>query len=228
MTMGASDLKMPVLDMRVARTTIRRRCPVQNPDRNQFRRSRGLRKMLKHIGMPIAVASIAAIMALAWMMIIDPDLVAGQGSQSARAHITVQIGSGDDTVSWYDPDGCTSKYNLYLYVNTPVQGSSTGQTTRTHLGSAPSGSTQATLPISHGVGSPFYTPYIKVELYCGEYDSSSSQNDLVATTSLSVGGSGLRFGTFSSAPLDGAERKFSNSFPFVQQGPRQLQSRGAE
>ena len=160
-----------------------------------------MRKMLKHIGMPIAVASIAAIMALAWMMIIDPDLVAGQGSQSARAHITVQIGSGDDTVSWYDPDGCTSKYNLYLYVNTPVPGSSTGQTTRTHLGSAPSGSTQATLPISHGGGSPFLTPRVKVDLYCGEYDSSSSQNDLVATTSLSVGGSGLRFGTFSSAPL---------------------------
>ncbi len=83
--------------------------------------------MLKHIRMPIAVASVAAIVALAWMMIIDPDLVAGQSSQSARAHITVQIGSGDDTVSWYDPDGCTSKYNLYLYVNTPVPGSSTGQ-----------------------------------------------------------------------------------------------------
>ena len=45
-------------------------------------------------------------------------------------------------------------------------------------------------------------PRIKVELYCGEFDSSSRQNDLVASTYLSVRGStGPRSGTFSSAPM---------------------------
>ena len=93
-------------------------------------------------------------------------------------------------------------YNLYLYVNSLVQGSSTGQTTRTHLGSATSTSSQATLQISHSGGHPFRPPWVKVDLYCGEYDSSTRLSALVASTYLSAGwSSGLRFGTFSSAPL---------------------------
>ena len=155
--------------------------------------------MLKHIGIPIAVASIAAIVAVAWTVIISPAQAAAQSAQEARAYITVEIGSGDDTVSWYDPDGCTSEYNIYLAVTT---GSGAGQRTRTHLGSAASGSTQATLPISHSVANPFSSRSVVVELYCGEYDSSLSDNDRVAGTSLSTrASSSLRSGTFSSAPL---------------------------
>ena len=174
-----------------------------------------MRKMLKHIGMPIAVASIAVIVVLAWTMILSPAQAVAQSAQEARAYITVEIRTGDDSVSWSDPDACSSGYNIYLVVNTLVQGSSTGQVTRTHLASAASGSTQATLPISHSGGSVFMPPSVKVELYCGEYDSSSSQNVLVASTRLSSWGSSLRSGTFSSAPLTAlsvASRTLSPSF----------------
>ena len=160
-----------------------------------------MRKMLKHIGIPIAIASIAAIVALAWTMILSPAQAVAQSAQEARAYITVQISTGDDSVSWSDPDGCSSGYNIYLTATTPVPGSSTGQTTRTHIDSAPSGSTQATLAISHSGGSMFAPSRAKVELYCGEYSADSSQNVLVASTSLSSQGSSLPSSTFSSAPL---------------------------
>ena len=125
--------------------------------------------------------------------------VAGQNSSSARAYITAEIGSGDDTVSWYDPDGCTSEYNLYLIV---TAGSGAGTTTRTHLRSAASGSTQATLPITHSISNPFDYPSVELQLYCGEYDSSSPRTGRLASTSLSMrNSSNLRHGTFSSAPL---------------------------
>ena len=160
-----------------------------------------MRKMLKHIGMPIAVASIAVIVVLAWTMNLSPAQAVAQSAQEARAYITVQISTGDDSVSWSDPDACSSGYNIYLVVNTLVQGSSTGQVTRTHIGSAPSGSTQATLAISHSGGSMFAPSRAKVELYCGEYSADSSQNVLVASTRLSSQGSSLQSSTFSSAPL---------------------------
>ena len=175
-----------------------------------------MRKMLKHIGMPIAVASIAVIVVLAWTMILSPAQAVAQSAQEARAYITAEIRTGDDSVSWSDLDECPSGYNIYLVVTTPVQGSSTGQITRTHLASAASGSTQATLPISLSRGSPFLTPRAKVDLYCGEYDSSTRLSALVASTYLSAGwSSGLRFGTFSSSPLTAlsvASRTLSPSF----------------
>ena len=149
--------------------------------------------MTKQVGIPIAIASIAAIVALAWTMILSPAYAAAQSAQEARAYITVEISTGDDSVSWSDPDGCSSGYNIYLAVWT---GPGVGQTTRTHIGSAASGSTQATLPIPHSRGNSFIPPHVKVELYCGTYSSDSSQNDLVASTGLSH-----QSGTFSSAPL---------------------------
>ena len=149
--------------------------------------------MTKQVGIPIAIASIAAIVALAWTMILSPVYAAAQSAQEARAYITVEISTGDDSVSWSDPDGCSSGYNIYLAVWT---GPGVGQTTRTHIGSAASGSTQATLPIPHSRGNSFIPPHVKVELYCGTYSSDSSQNDLVASTGLSH-----QSGTFSSAPL---------------------------
>ena len=149
--------------------------------------------MTKQVGIPIAIASIAAIVALAWTMILSPAYAAAQSAQEARAYITVEISTGDDSVSWSDPDGCSSAYNIYLAV---WSGPGVGQTTRTHIGSAASGSTQATLPIPHSGGNSSMPPRVKVELYCGTYSSDSSQNDLVASTGLSH-----QSGTFSSAPL---------------------------
>ena len=77
-----------------------------------------MRKMLKHIGMPIAVASIAVIVVLAWTMILSPAQAAAQSAQEARAYITVEIRTGDDSVSWSDLDECPSGYNIYLVVTT--------------------------------------------------------------------------------------------------------------
>ena len=150
----------------------------------------------------VVMAFLTTLMLLAGVMVLHPAQVAAQGTQGPGAYITVEITDGEDLVSWSNPDGCSSDYNLYLYVNSPVQGSSTGQTTRTHLGSATSTSSQATLQISHSGGHPFRPPWVKVDLYCGEYDSSTRLSALVASTYLSAGwSSGLRFGTFSSAPL---------------------------
>ena len=125
--------------------------------------------------------------------------VAGAVAAAPSSYITVAVtedSSDPDnivtnfTVTWSDSDDCSTNYNIYLAVWT---GPGVGQTTRTLLGSAASGSTQATLPIPHSGGR-----IVKVELYCGEYAEDSSQNVLVDSTYLA---SNLRSGTFSSAPL---------------------------
>ena len=115
-----------------------------------------------------------------------------------EAYVTVEIKDGDDTVSWSDPGNCSSDYNLYLAVTPP---DNDAETARTHLGSAASGSDEATQAISHeipvspsGVSS---VPRVEVELYCGEYEASS----LVSSTRLSMGPFNLREGTYSSVPL---------------------------
>ena len=97
----------------------------------------------------------------------------------SRAHITVVITDGDDTVSWSDTSDCSSDYNTYLVV---PSGSAGGQPSRTHIGSVSSGSTEATQTISYSG----FVSSIEVELYCGTYDESSSQNVLIASTGLSV------------------------------------------
>ena len=118
-----------------------------------------------------------------------------------RGYVTVVIASGDDTVSWSDPDGCSSDYNIYKAI-TPSGDDS--ETSHIHLGSAASGSTQATLAISHS-GDDGY-PGVEVELYCGTYDAASSQNLLISSAQLSIKstsllGINIREGTYSSAPL---------------------------
>ena len=117
----------------------------------------------------------------------------------ARAHITVVIADGEDTVYWSDPDSCSSDYNIYLALTPP---SNHAETSRTLLGAAASGSTQATLSITSSRGG-LIPPNVEVELYCGEFDSSSDQNNLVASTELAYQYSDLRAGTYSSAPLTG-------------------------
>ena len=123
-------------------------------------------------------------------------------SPATKAYITVVIASGDDTVSWSDPGGCSSDYNIYKAI-TPSGNDS--ETSHIHLVSAASGSTQATLDISHSEDDRRY-PRVEVELYCGTYDAASSQNLLISSTQLSIGGTSLvginiREGTYSSAPL---------------------------
>ena len=116
-----------------------------------------------------------------------------------KAYITVVIAAGDDTVSWSDPDECTSDYNTYLKV---TSGPGTGTTSRTHIGSVASGSTEATQTISFSwTGNSLNPPSVEVELYCGTFDASSSQNVLIASTGLAMWRSSLREGTYSSAPL---------------------------
>ena len=46
----------------------------------------------------------------------QPTQVAPQSGSDPDAYVTVVITSSDDTVSWSDPDECTSDYNTYLSV----------------------------------------------------------------------------------------------------------------
>ena len=120
---------------------------------------------------------------------------------ATKGYVTVVIGSGDDTVSWSDPDGCSSDYNIYKAI-TPSGNDS--ETSHIHLGSAAPGSPQATLAISHREDDRY--PAVEVELYCGTYDAASSQNLLISSARLSIGGTSLvginiREGTYSSAAL---------------------------
>ena len=135
----------------------------------------------------------------------QPTQVAPQSGSDPDAYVTVVITSSDDTVSWSDPDECTSDYNTYLSV---TSGPGTGTTSRTHIGSVASGSTEATQTISlNWTGNSLDPPRVKAELYCGTFDASSSQNVLIASTYLATHlylapqFTGLREGTYSSAPL---------------------------
>ena len=130
--------------------------------------------------------------------------VAGAVAAAPSSYITVAVtedSSDSDnivtnfTVTWSDSDDCSTNYNIYLAVS---PSGNEAEISRTHLGSAASGSTQATPAISFR-GQPFLPT---LELYCGAYDAGSSQNVLVASTELFRRNFiGLREGTYSSAPL---------------------------
>ena len=116
-----------------------------------------------------------------------------------EAYVTVVITNSDDTVSWSDPDECTSDYNTYLKV---TSGPGSGTKTRTHIGSVASGSTEATQTITYSWTSDSSRPSgVELELYCGTFDASSRQNVLIASTYLATRYRALREGTYSSAPL---------------------------
>ena len=142
-------------------------------------------------GFSAVIVTIAAVIVLVLSTLSSPILVAAQSEP--KPYITVVIQSGDDTVSWSDPDGCSSDYNIY---KGPNRFSSYSETTRTHLGSAASGSTQATLAISDSGSWRNFA----LELYCGTYDSNSRENELVASTEVPIRPH-VRQGTYSSAPL---------------------------
>ena len=145
--------------------------------------------LVVRMAIPIAVASCAIVIGLVSAMLGSSTPVAAQNEPATSAYITVEITAGDDTVSWSDPDECSSDYNIYKRSSRD----SGGEIPRTHLGSATSGSTEATLAISDSS----YSTIITLELYCGTYDSDSSDNELVASTEVRSG----REGTYSSAPL---------------------------
>ena len=156
-------------------------------------------KTANRIGFTVAIASIAVVLGLVWTMLGSPADVTAQNGPTPGAYITAVIGAGDDTVSWSNPGGCSSDYNIYKAVRPPRNNA---ERSRTLLGTAVSGSTSATLAISHSGGNPFIPDSVKVELYCGAFDAESSENDLVESTELPVGGfSGIREGTYSSEPL---------------------------
>ena len=93
------------------------------------------------MGIPIVVALIGAVLGLTLVVLGSPTHVAAQSGSDPEAYVTVVITSSDDTVSWSDPDECTSDYNTYLKV---TSGPGTGTKSRTHIGSVASGSTEAT------------------------------------------------------------------------------------
>ena len=146
-------------------------------------------KTVNRIGFTVAIASIAVVLGLVWTMLGNPADVAAQNGPTPRAHITVELSSSidelsssiEDTVSWSDPDACSSDYHIY----------GTSGTHRQLLGSADSGSTEATVANTGGRD--------EVQLYCGAYDPESSENVLVASTA--INGNYFAWGTYSSAPL---------------------------
>ena len=138
-------------------------------------------------------------------------------SPVTKAYITVVIASGDDTVSWSDPDGCSSDYNIYKAI-TPYA----SETSHIHLVSAAPGSAQATLDISHSEDDRY--PAVEVELYCGTYDAASSQNLLISSAQLSISGTylvgiNIREGTYSSAPLTALAISSGMLSPDFDRGP---------
>ncbi len=154
--------------------------------------------IVNRAGIPIVVALIGAVLGLTLVVSGSPSHVAAQSGSDPEAYITVVITDADDTVSWSDPDNCSSDYNLYLAVRPP---SNDAETSRTHLGSVASGSNEATKAISHEIPlSPSGVtrlPKVEVELYCGENEA----NNLVSSTQIAMGAFNLREGTYSSAPL---------------------------
>ena len=149
-------------------------------------------------GIPIVVAIIGAVIGLTLVVSGSPSHVAAQSGSDPVGYITVVITSGDDTVSWSDPDECTSDYNTYLKA---TSGPGTGTKTRTHIGSVASGSTEATQSISYTWTGSSPPTWVDVELYCGTFDASSSENVLVASTGIALQRSSFIEGTYSSAPL---------------------------
>ena len=151
------------------------------------------------MGIPLVVALIGAVLGLTLVVLGSPTHVAAQSGSDPEAYVTVVITSSDDTVSWSDPDECTSDYNTYLKV---TSGPGTGTTSRTHIGSVASGSTEATQTITYSWTSDSSRPSgVELELYCGSFDAGSRQNVLIASTDLATRYRALREGTYSSAPL---------------------------
>ena len=109
-----------------------------------------------------------------------------------RGYMTVVVTGTNSTVTWNDSGDCSTDYNIYKRSSRD----SGGEVPRTHLGFATSGSSEATVAISERRSGSYRTHSVTLELYCGTYDSDSSNNELVASTEVPI-----REGTYSWAPL---------------------------
>ena len=109
-----------------------------------------------------------------------------------RGYMTVVVTGTNSTVTWNDSGDCSTDYNIYKRSSRD----SGGDVPRTHLGFATSGSSEATVAISESSSGSYRTHSVTLELYCGTYDSDSSNNELVASTEVPI-----REGTYSWASL---------------------------
>ena len=109
-----------------------------------------------------------------------------------RGYMTVVVTGTNSTVTWNDSGDCSTDYNIYKRSSRD----SGGEVPRIHLGFATSGSSEATVAISESSSGSYRTHSVTLELYCGTYDSDSSNNELVASTEVPI-----REGTYSWAPL---------------------------
>ena len=176
-------------------------------------------KLLKHIGIPMAIASIAAIVTLAWTMVLSPAQAVAQSAQQATAYITVEIKTGDDSVSWSDPSACSIDYNIYKAVTTGYEGDPI--TSHTLIGTASSGSTEVTLTITHDTPDKdqWLHDHVEIELYCGTYNPTSTANALLSSTGLNMlNHDELRVGTYSSSPLTALTISSGTLFPEFDRG----------
>ncbi len=175
--------------------------------------------MLKHIGIPMAIASIAAIVTLAWTMVLSPAQAVAQSAQQATAYITVEIKTGDDSVSWSDPSACSTDYNIYKAVTPGYDGDPI--TSHTLIGTASSGSTEVTLTITHDTPDKdqWLHDHVEIELYCGTYNPTSTANALLSSTGLNMlNHDELRVGTYSSSPLTALTISSGTLFPEFDRG----------
>ena len=112
-----------------------------------------------------AQIAVAALLALAVLTLGGPNGAAAQSGSGPESYITVVIAEGDDTVSWSDPDQCSSDYSLYFVVYLLQE-----DPLRTLLASPASGSTEETLAISLGTDDWQSVIRMDVELFCGTFD----------------------------------------------------------
>ena len=178
--------------------------------------------IMVRIGTPIAMASIAIVIGLFSATLPGPAPILAQNATTPSPYITAEIATGDDTVSWSDPSACSTDYNIYKAV-TPPRHDGDPITSRTLIGTASSGSTEATLTITHDTPDKdqWFHDYVEIELYCGTYNPTSTTNALLSSTALNMlNHDELKVGTYSSSPLTALTISSGTLFPEFDRGKR--------
>ena len=176
--------------------------------------------IMVRIGTPIAMASIAIVIGLFSATLPGPAPILAQNATPPSPYITAEIATGDDTVSWSDPSACSTDYNIYKAV-TPPRHDGDPITSRTLIGTASSGSTEATLTITHDTPDKdqWFHDHVEIELYCGTYNPTSTTNALLSSTALNMlNHDELKVGTYSSSPLTALTISSGTLFPEFDRG----------
>ena len=166
------------------------------------------------------MASIAIVIGLFSATLPGPAPILAQNATPPSPYITAEIATGDDTVSWSDPSACSTDYNIYKAV-TPPGHDGDPITSRTLIGTASSGSTEATLTITHDTPDKdqWFHDYVEIELYCGTYNPTSTTNALLSSTALNMlNHDELKVGTYSSSPLTALTISSGTLFPEFDRG----------